>query len=99
MLPRGSIAALLFAFSLGLAAAATAQTTTGIISGIVVDAQSGVLPGVTVTARNTDTGVVRIVVTEGDGRFRLRTEQFRGWRGLARGPGWRAVRDRRLRHR
>ena len=48
-----------------------AQTTTGIISGIIADAQGGVLPGVTVTARNTDTGVVRTVVTEADGRFRF----------------------------
>jgi hypothetical protein len=54
-----------------VATPAMAQTTTGVISGIIVDAQGGVLPGVTVTARNTDTGVLRTVVTEGDGRFRF----------------------------
>ena len=38
---------------------ATAQTTNGVISGIISDAQGGVLPGVTVTARNVDTGAMR----------------------------------------
>ena len=71
MLRRASIAALLLAIVFGMATSAMAQTTTGIISGIIVDAQGGVLPGVTVTARNTDTGVLRTVVTEADGRFRF----------------------------
>src|SRR6185503_10829696 len=31
----------------------------------------GVLPGVTVTVRNVDTGIIRTVVTEGDGRYRV----------------------------
>jgi len=68
---RASIAALLFAFACGVATPAMAQTTNGVISGIISDAQGGVLPGVTVTARNADTGLSRTVVTEGDGRFRL----------------------------
>ena len=50
---------------------AMAQTTNGVISGIVADAQGGVLPGVTVTARNVDTGATRNSTTEADGRFRL----------------------------
>jgi len=50
---------------------AMAQTTNGVISGIVADAQGGVLPGVTVTARNVDTGATRNITTEADGRFRL----------------------------
>jgi hypothetical protein len=70
MLRRVSIAALLFAFAC-MATPAMAQTTTGVISGIITDAQGGVLPGVTVTARNVDTGATRTVVTEGDGRFRF----------------------------
>jgi hypothetical protein len=56
---------------IAVAMPATAQTTNGVISGIISDAQGGVLPGVTVTARNAETGLSRTVVTEGDGRFRL----------------------------
>jgi len=70
MLRRVSIAALLLA-AIAFAAPAAAQTTNGVISGIINDAQGGVLPGVTVTARNAETGLSRTVVTEGDGRFRL----------------------------
>ena len=47
-----------------------AQTTNGVLAGIVTDAQGGILPGVTVTLRNTDTGLTRTVVTESDGRYR-----------------------------
>ncbi len=50
---------------------AAAQTTNGAIAGIVNDAQGGVLPGVTLTLRNTDTGLTRTVVTEVDGRYRV----------------------------
>src|SRR5688572_20647109 len=50
---------------------AVAQTTNGAVAGIVTDAQGGVLPGVTVTLRNTDTGLNRNIVTEGDGRYRV----------------------------
>ena len=52
-------------------ASAAAQTTNGVIAGVVSDAQSGVLPGVTVTGRNAETGFTRTVVTESDGRYRL----------------------------
>ncbi len=70
MLRRASIAALFIAFAI-LAAPAMAQTTNGVISGIISDAQGGVLPGVTVSARNVDTGAMRDGTTEADGRFRL----------------------------
>ncbi len=56
---------------LGLAVPAGAQTTGGAIVGAVSDAQGGVLPGVTLTARNADTGMTRTTVTEGDGKYRL----------------------------
>src|SRR5882672_9327142 len=65
-----SLGALVFAL-ISLSVPATAQTTNGVISGIVSDAQGGVLPGVTVTGRNTETGITRTVVTESDGRYRL----------------------------
>src|SRR5678816_3426918 len=71
MLRRASIAALLIAFAFGMATPAMAQTTNGVIAGIISDAQGGVLPGVTVTGRNVDTGATRSITTEEDGRFRL----------------------------
>jgi hypothetical protein len=49
-----------------------AQTvTTGTITGLVQDAQGGVLPGVTVTAVHTPTGTSYEGLTQGDGRFSL----------------------------
>ena len=59
MLRRASIWGLLFAFACILATPALAQTTNGVIAGEVKDAQGGVLPGVTVTGRNVDTGASR----------------------------------------
>lgn len=53
-----------------LAAPAAAQTN-AVIGGVVNDAQGGVLPGVTLTVRNAETGFTRTVVTEADGRYRL----------------------------
>ncbi len=71
MLRRASITALVLAVAFGMATPGMAQTTNGVISGIISDAQGGVLPGVSVTGRNPDTGLTRTVVTESDGRFRL----------------------------
>ena len=58
---------------LGPVIPALAQGTNGGIAGTVADAQGGVLPGVTVTLRNADTGVARATVTEPDGRYRFPT--------------------------
>ncbi len=46
------------------------QATTGVIEGTVVDATGGVLPGVTVTLRNTATNYEQVSVTDSGGRFR-----------------------------
>ena len=67
---RAGQLALLLALTCGLAANAAAQGTNAAITGIVTDEQGGVLPGVTVTVRNVDTGTVRTVVTEADGQYR-----------------------------
>src|SRR5882672_4528767 len=61
----------ILAILLGLAVPARAQVANAVITGIVTDAQGGVLPGVTVTVRNADSGVTRTIVTETDGRYRL----------------------------
>ena len=57
--------------TLGLAAPAAAQGERGVIGGTVADAQGGVLPGVTVTARNVNTGFTQTAVTEADGKYRF----------------------------
>ena len=52
------------------AATAWAQATAS-ITGTVRDQSGAVLPGVTVTATQTDTGLVRTVVSNGEGQFNL----------------------------
>jgi hypothetical protein len=52
-------------------ARAQSQATTAEINGRVVDAQGGVLPGVTVTATNPETGYTRTAVTNEEGVFVL----------------------------
>src|SRR5262245_6323785 len=46
------------------------QAINGTIEGTVTDAQGGVLPGVTVTLTNVDTGQSRVVVTNDTGTYR-----------------------------
>src|SRR5262245_30125170 len=67
----GRLAALALAGLLGITAPAAAQNVGGIISGTVRDAQGGVLPGVSLTLRNVDSGAVRTTVTESNGNYRL----------------------------
>ncbi len=62
---------LIFALILATAGVAAAQGTNAAVTGTVTDEQGGVLPGVTVTVRNADTGTVRVVVTEADGQYRV----------------------------
>src|SRR6185369_348487 len=61
----GAVVASLFAGSL-----AFAQGTAS-VAGTVRDASGGVLPGVTVTATQTDTGFTRTAVTDEEGRFNI----------------------------
>jgi hypothetical protein len=63
--------ALVLACLMGLTAPIAAQGTGGIIAGAIKDAQGGVLPGVTLTLRNVESGVVRTAVSEGNGTYRL----------------------------
>ncbi|MGE3274684.1 MAG: carboxypeptidase regulatory-like domain-containing protein [Vicinamibacterales bacterium] len=51
--------------------AAAQNVTTGSLSGVVRDAQGGVLPGATVVAVHTPTGTTYEGVTQGDGRFSI----------------------------
>ncbi|HYN21206.1 MAG TPA: TonB-dependent receptor [Thermoanaerobaculia bacterium] len=71
---RGWVCVLVFlALFLGLAPWAAAQTdvTTSRISGTVEGSDGGALPGVTVTALNTETGLQVVGVTDENGFYRL----------------------------
>ena len=66
------IATFLFVSALGTAAAVAAQgEASATVTGVVADAQGGVLPGVVVTLRNVESGTVRTVVSEPNGQYRL----------------------------
>jgi hypothetical protein len=64
------ITALMIATLIGLALPAHAQVV-GQIQGTVTDAQGAVLPGVSLTLRNTENGTMRTTVSEGDGQYRF----------------------------
>jgi len=64
------LALCVFAWPVGQAAAQS-QATTGEVSGRVLDAQGGALPGVTVTAKNPETGYNRSVTTNEEGLYLL----------------------------
>ena len=48
---------------------AWAQLTTGTVTGVVKDGTGGVVPGVTITVSNVDTGASRTLVTDVQGRY------------------------------
>ncbi len=56
-------------FVSAIASAAAAQDFRGSIVGTISDATGGVLPGVTVTVKNGETGVAQTVVTDGKGLY------------------------------
>ena len=62
--------AVLLALATGLPAAAQSTAINGTIEGTVTDEQGAVLPGVTVTVTNIDTGDTRAVVTNESGLYR-----------------------------
>ena len=62
---------LLLALMLLAPVSALAQTVTGTLQGTVIDSTGGVLPGVTVTARNQDTGQERVTITNAAGYYVL----------------------------
>jgi hypothetical protein len=71
--PRRSGAAVAFALLACLACAvpASAQVATALVQGEVTDETKGILPGVSVTARNEDTGLTRSVVSNERGFYRI----------------------------
>ena len=61
----------LFALLMSTSLTVLAQSTSGSISGTVTDQKQGVIPSATVTARNTETNVVRTAQTDDEGRYRF----------------------------
>src|SRR5512135_1729769 len=59
----------LFVLMLALSPAVMAQSAVGTLSGTVADESGAAIPGVTVTATNHATGVVRTTVTNAAGSF------------------------------
>jgi outer membrane receptor protein involved in Fe transport len=66
---RGCLA--LLAACLLVAPGALAQTFTGTLTGVVRDSTGAVMPSVVVTAKNAETGVVRSVTSDPEGRYRF----------------------------
>ena len=60
----------LFVLLASVTAAAAQTTTTGSISGTVVDEKGATLPSANVTVRNTETNETRTAQTDEDGRYR-----------------------------
>jgi outer membrane receptor protein involved in Fe transport len=52
-------------------AAALGQTTTATLSGVVRDASGAVVPEVKISARNVQTGAIRVATSDSDGRYSL----------------------------
>ncbi len=68
---RSVVLALALAFLLAPLAVQAQNVATGSIVGLVRGPEGGPLPGVTVTARNLDTGLTRTSITDQGGVFRL----------------------------
>src|SRR6185503_10937175 len=68
---RAVLPSILFVVSVLMSAPAWAQLSTAELNGRVTDSSGAVLPGVTVTATQTATGLERTAVTDGEGAYLL----------------------------
>ena len=87
-LPLGAKGILILFFFLITVSATVAQLPTGTILGVVKDASGAVMPGVTLTARNTDTGQTRTAVSAGDGSYRFSALPVGGYEVRAEQSGF-----------
>jgi carboxypeptidase family protein len=67
---RGTLMAMALVPLAAGAVRAQSQAANGTIEGTIKDGSGGLLPGVSVTIHNTDTGSERVVVTDGNGLYR-----------------------------
>ena len=72
------VAAAVMLLLVGAQAGFGQNATTGTLSGVVMDAQKGVLPGATVTAVHTPTGTTYEAVTQADGHFTMNAVRVGG---------------------
>ena len=72
----------------GVASESAAQDP-GSIQGTITDTSGGILPGVTVTATNTQTQRSRVVVSDARGEYRIRTLEAGSYDVQAVLPGFR----------
>ena len=90
--PRFLALALFVLLAILMPLAAFAQSSTGSISGNATDMSGGALPGVTVTATNTATGVARTVVSNSVGHFEIPLLSPGIYRAVAELSGFQQVR-------
>src|SRR5688500_10070428 len=64
-----SVRGLFVAVMLAIATSAAAQTVSGTIQGTVTDTSGAVLPGVTITVTQVETGTQRAIATNGEGIY------------------------------
>ena len=69
-------------------ASAQSQAANGSIEGVIVDNSGAVLPGVTVTVQNLDTGAERVVITNASGIYRAQLLQLGTYRVTAELTGF-----------
>jgi hypothetical protein len=90
-----------FVLTVGLLLAANVrvdgQTASAVIDGTITDPQGAVLPGVTVTVRSLETGIVRTTVSQEEGRHRVPALPPGQYDLIAELPGFQLLRLRGLR--
>src|SRR5437667_11599443 len=74
-----------------LSASALAQTGNGTLTGIVEDPQKALIPGVSITATNTETGVTMSVVSNESGAYNLPSLIPGSYKLAAELPGYHGV--------
>src|SRR5438874_5207832 len=82
-----TLAAALLLLSL-LSSGVSAQTTNATLGGTVSDASGALIPGVTVTATNTQTGIVTTVLTNETGAYQFPSLQTGAYKVTAELPGF-----------
>ena len=75
----------------GSSISSLAQTNYSTLGGTVADASGALIPGVTITARNIDTGIVTMVLSNETGAYQFAALQPGKYRVSAELPGFRTA--------